>query len=385
MATVAETLAETINNSDTTANTLLLNIIDSIEMSDGILKSLFISLLDSITISDELAISLTIEIVESFDPSDNISGPRTTTDSLDDSLLVLDNIFIGFLYQILESINLSDVNDDVARTIVVIKDKILTIDNTSSLIVIVDTILDIIALTDTLKHGLDKTILDTILVTDILNNTIKSINSIISTILCSDSNNDITSVFLLTSDIIYSSDLLDTNTLFNNLINDDLIIILGDLEGGDKYISYLLSPETFSVTTYSNYNFYDSTRFLNHYLFINKEGLFKYGGETDNNEIITAKIQTAALSFGTSNLKQLPALYMGLSNSNKLVLKVSVDGRADVLYKLNKKTNGLQTQKIAIGKGLIGRYFQFELITQDNTQFELESLEFYPLTLKRKL
>ena len=42
------------------------------------------------------------------------------------------------------------------------------------------------------------------------------------------------------------------------------------------------------------------------------------------------------------------------------------------------------TQKVDIGKGLIGRYFQFELITQAS-EFNLEAIEFMPLEIRRKL
>ncbi len=63
---------------------------------------------------------------------------------------------------------------------------------------------------------------------------------------------------------------------------------------------------------------------------------------------------------------------------------IGVDGRKEAVYKLNKRTDNLQTQKFPLSKGLIGRYFQFELVTNANT-FNLESIEFYPLIIKRKL
>lgn len=168
-------------------------------------------------------------------------------------------------------------------------------------------------------------------------------------------------------------------------IVEELITLSVGTEKDAEYLSYLLSPETFSVSTYSNYNFTGSCVYGSVPLFINLTGLFKYGSGSDVGEAIVSSIQTAALDFGTSNLKQVPNIYLGLSNSNRIVLKVAVDGQADILYNLTKKTDGLQTQNISIGKGLIGRYFQFELITQDSTRFELESVEFLPITLKRKL
>ena len=83
-------------------------------------------------------------------------------------------------------------------------------------------------------------------------------------------------------------------------------------------------------------------------------------------------------------MKQVPAIYLGVDSTDKVILKVRVDGKAEVHYQLNKFTNNLMTQKIDIGKGLIGRYFQFELLTEAS-EFNMESIEFYPLEIRRKL
>ena len=120
-------------------------------------------------------------------------------------------------------------------------------------------------------------------------------------------------------------------------------------------------------------------------LFINKNGLFKYGGDTDNNEEIQASIKTAALSFGTAHLKRVLNVYLGVSNSGKVVIKASTDGKATTYYEITKTSENLQTQRITLGKGIVGRYWQFEIITKDNADFELESLDFLPITLSRRV
>ena len=381
----------------TLAHTQLFTPLDGFEYDDNIslshfqtsnlvpLVNVYRTLTDSILGSEDIPLSLLLNLLDTIAVSDSILGPRVTTDTLTDSLALSDSVLVAYLYQILDTISMSDSDVGIIARIDIIQDKLVILDTSSSLSSFLSTISDIIDLLDSITHGIDKTILDTIAVTEVLVNLTNIVNTILSTILMSDTDTMSSSVLLLTSDTISMSDSDDTTAVLNSLLEEDLVIIIGDLDGGEKYISYLLSPETFSVSTYSNYNFYNSTRFKDDYLFINKTGLYKYGGDTDVLENIEAKIKTAAMSFGTSNLKQLPNFYMGLSNSNKLVLKVSVDGKATVFYKLNKQTENLQTQKIAIGKGLIGRYFQFEVITQENTQFELDALEFYPLVLKRKL
>lgn len=214
-----------------------------------------------------------------------------------------------------------------------------------------------------------------------------------SKVLFEDSVSDYLSYLFVIGSNIKILTALNSSVILNNVLFSNIIIAL-ESDSSGNYVSYILSTvsdkrfegrENLSVTNYKNYNFDGSCRFNDNYLFINNKGLYKYGGTLDNTSEIQSEIQTSALSFGTSNLKQIPNLYMGLSNSNKLILKVSVDGKSSIYYTLNKKTENLMTQNISIGKGLIGRYFQFELITLNNTQFKLDSIEFLPIKLKRKI
>jgi hypothetical protein len=190
-------------------------------------------------------------------------------------------------------------------------------------------------------------------------------------------------VFEDISDLFILSDNISSASFYYNSITDLITIVMAK-PGSDSYLAYLLAPESMNVSNYSNYNFDLSCRFDDKYLFANSVGLYEYGGKRDDGEPITAEFTTPAHSFSTSNLKQMPYFYLGVTSSSTLILKVRVDGKGEIIYKLNKHTNNLMTQKVDIGKGLIGRYFQFEIIT-DADDFDLESIEFCPLVIRRKL
>ena len=178
-----------------------------------------------------------------------------------------------------------------------------------------------------------------------------------------------------------------TNSLdVNNILSSPFVVRLTRPTSNltDTYLAYVLSPEQKSVTTYSNYSFDDCTKFGSKYLFCNSKGLYEYGGTSDDGDKIRSTIKTFAYDFKSSNLKQVPSVYLGITSSGSYVLRVSADGKGEAFYKLNKKTQGLNTQKVDIGKGIIGRYFQFELIS-DDTFFNIDQVEFYSLELKRKL
>lgn len=208
-------------------------------------------------------------------------------------------------------------------------------------------------------------------------------NSVIEPVVIEDSENIYTLyTYSLSSDVSIDTLPESTASFISGLSDTFLLTVFSRKE--ETYNAYLLSPETNSISTYSNYNFNGCTKFSNKYLFFNKTGLYEYGGLTDDGDTIRSEMETVAFNFNSSNLKQVPSLYLGVDSTDNFILKVRVDGKAEVLYKLNKYTNNLMTQKVDIGKGLIGRYFQFELITEAS-EFNLESIEFMPLEIRRKL
>ena len=226
-----------------------------------------------------------------------------------------------------------------------------------------------------LLNSLDRSLFGSVTEAIVIQNSISELYKLLGKIIDSINIVDSKSIYLLIPTVI--DDLLSTLSstsikgLFSGKISENLLVIVGDGSTNSTYIGYLLSPETNSVSNYNNYNFISSTKFGNKYLFSNSSGLYEYGGSTDNGDSIRSEVETVAFNFNSSNLKQVPAVYLGISSDSTVILKVKVDGKGEAIYKLNRRTNNLQTQKMDIGKGLIGRYFQFELITSAPT-FNLE-------------
>jgi hypothetical protein len=171
--------------------------------------------------------------------------------------------------------------------------------------------------------------------------------------------------------------------LYNQIISEEILLTLPDVIRGG-YSTYLLSPESKGVSTYTNFNFDGSCESNGKYLFYNSTGVYEYGGKYDAGDAIKARLVTSVNTFGTSNLKMLPEIYLGYSSESGIVLKVNVDDRGSFLYKLNKNTNNLQVNKIALGKGLSGKYFQFELISESG-DLTIDKIRMNPLMIRRKI
>lgn len=153
---------------------------------------------------------------------------------------------------------------------------------------------------------------------------------------------------------------------------------------GDHYeVSvWVMNPENYAVSNYS-FGFTEGCVFGQDHLFADETGLYLLGGERDVCGDINSVITTAAMDFGSTNMKQVPSVLLG-TNGTDLVLEVSIDGDATARYEVCSLPDNLETKQIKVGKGLVGHNWQFTLMTADNSQLDLDSFEFYPIVLKRK-
>lgn len=188
----------------------------------------------------------------------------------------------------------------------------------------------------------------------------------------------------LISEDIGLDDTISLSSILNSEIIDQFEFV-GALQSGEFYSTFSFNPEGYALTTYSNFNFNSIAEFNGKYILANSTGLYEFGGTTDNLAEIVARIKTSAMDFGSTSRKQVKKMYLGLTNDGNLVLKVSTDGKGEFFYILESRTEGLDTQAIKVGKGLVGRYWQFTLITTENSTLDLDSMEFLPVEFRRKI
>jgi hypothetical protein len=339
---------------------------------------------ESIVLTHSESLSTTIYLLESLVLSLTSVDTLNSSEVLVDVISTLDSLVLLIYGSISESIVTSSTFSSLITQIENVIDYVIKNSSLSSKTILLESLSNAISLLDSIDYGVLKTISDVVNLT----HTSLELSVLLSTLLdsittSSSLSNSYISIVGLSETILHSSIVSNTTDLSSKLL-DSFIINISSSKGTDKYLAYLLSPETNSVSTYNNYNFDGCAKGFNKYLFYNSTGLYEYGSSTDNGTIIRSEIETVAFNFNTSNLKQVPSIYLGQSSSGPSYLKVKVDGKGEFLYKLNKNTNDLQTQKVALGKGLIGRYFEFELINE-SSEFSMESIEFYPIELKRKL
>jgi hypothetical protein len=324
------------------------------------------------------------KIFESITLTGTDSNSSTLQSNLIEYFNLIDSLLVELNASVSESIVYTATLLGIIKQIEEIRDRVMLVSSISDNIIFINNLIGIISTLDSNTFGINKSVSETINVLDTISSLYDVISGVIDNITFADTTSHI---FLCTTSLLdsisYSHTLSNKYNILEELL-ESFIISVPTLSGQENYLAYLFSPETNSTTNYNNYNFTSAAIFNGKYVFGSSSGLYEYGGDNDDGTLIKVELETAAIGFGTSNLNLVPAIYLGVSNDAALYLKVRVDGKAECHYKLNKKTNNLDTRKIDLGKGLIGRYFQFELVTTANT-FNLESIDFFPLELRRKI
>lgn len=404
-----DNVVENIDNSDSLSDTKGINSSNlfsiNLLQSESILTNLYNSISDSFTVDDLLS------LVSSFD--------TTIIENINIAEDVLINI--GFVIQEMLSISESEsnsmimhriINEDVNFNEVIILSFLHVISDGLSLnesIVPIQTIQMSLSDSNTISTVINDTIYfnisideifevyedlyrffsvsasDSIATSESLLNSVYMNNVIEEIINVSESNPIYIKLFAVSSDDFEMLDSNIANCILNTSVSDDFILTSIKITSNNSvYSGWVLNPENFAVSTYSNYNFNSLIEWDGEYYGLNSSGIWKLDGTLDDSSYIQAKIVTAAFDFDTSNQKTVPEMYLGYTANGNLVLKVSKDDDVTVYFELSTTNDGLSTGTIKLSKGMVGRYFQYELISKNSTDFGIDTIEFYPVVFGRK-
>lgn len=170
--------------------------------------------------------------------------------------------------------------------------------------------------------------------------------------------------------------------VFETILEGITMISLSDQD--DTYSGWVLNPETFAIWNYDNYNFNSMATLGGTTFLANSSGLFTMEGTLDDTAFIESRLKTKAFDFGSSNLKQVPDMYIGMTLVGEMVIGVTTDERVNVKYKLTTPSTVQELQTVKLGKGLRGNLWQFELIDDGATQLDITSIEWVPIVFGRK-
>jgi hypothetical protein len=155
---------------------------------------------------------------------------------------------------------------------------------------------------------------------------------------------------------------------------------------GASPVTVAMQTEMLSLSTYSNYPFNSYAKFNGMFLGASDAGVFALTGATDNGVPIQAAARVGMSDFGTSHLKRLDKIYVGYRADGNLILRVFTDEVTQRDYLLTStQQRGLHGNHTRLGKGLVARYWQFEVRNQNGGDFSLDIIELKPVKLARRV
>lgn len=155
---------------------------------------------------------------------------------------------------------------------------------------------------------------------------------------------------------------------------------------GQNPITISMHTEAQALTTYTNYPFNSFAKFNGVFIGASDTGLFTLSGDSDNGVPISASLRVGITDFGSEFLKRVDRMYVGYRTSGDLFLRVFTDEVNVNDYTLvSNGKNGLNVNRVLIGRGLAARYWQFEIQNRNGCDFSIDSMKVNTIPMKRKI
>ena len=183
-------------------------------------------------------------------------------------------------------------------------------------------------------------------------------------------------------------DITDEATLigiYKQTLSDSFCFSFSFLGPSGDFTTWAINTRTGAVTEYQNYDYNSFAQMGHHYLGASSSGLYQLDGPLDVTASIVASVKSGSAQFSGSRYTAFDAIYLGCRVSDggrDWLLKLHTGDGQCYIYQfqpLNRRTT-----KIFVGKGLRARYFSWELVTAGE-QFDLDSIEFVPISSKRRV
>jgi hypothetical protein len=151
-------------------------------------------------------------------------------------------------------------------------------------------------------------------------------------------------------------------------------------------MALVMHTERQALTQYTNYPFNSFAAFNGVFLGASDAGVFTLSGSTDNGAPIQSAARVGITDFGTSHLKRVERVYIGMRASGRMLLRVITDERWTRDYAIAAPSDpGLHGAHVKLGRGLEARYWQFEIRNRDGSDFSLDIVEPKLIKLPRRV
>lgn len=150
--------------------------------------------------------------------------------------------------------------------------------------------------------------------------------------------------------------------------------------------AFVMNTKTGALTQYSNFNYNSATNFNGVDLVASSAGIFALAGDLDGAALIDAYARLGTTDFGTAVHKRVEAAYLGYRSNGGMRLRVITDEQETYDYILaSNDVNSIHGNRVKMGQGMKGTYWQVEVGNVGGASFEIDSLHMVAKPLSRKV
>jgi len=153
------------------------------------------------------------------------------------------------------------------------------------------------------------------------------------------------------------------------------------------YAGWALNYESHAPSRYTDLPANSITTFAGVAYISNAGGIYAVDAATDAGRAVNASFTLAEDDFNDSHEKKVPVVYVSASTAGKLKLQAVVNKKAPLYYEFNDDraaVGEVRGMRATLGKGLVGRFWQFKISNIAGDDFEVDSIEINPVKLARR-
>lgn len=148
--------------------------------------------------------------------------------------------------------------------------------------------------------------------------------------------------------------------------------------------SWVVNWDTGASSSYEDFPVNSFGQIGHRYYGAKADGIYLLEGDDDEGVPVRASANFGMHDFGTQQQKRVPNVYLGVASTGAMLLKVTAAG-AEYIYEARSSGGDMATQRVDTGMGLKANYFTFEMFNNNGCDFNLDSVEFKSVTLKRRI
>lgn len=156
-----------------------------------------------------------------------------------------------------------------------------------------------------------------------------------------------------------------------------------DLPDLDDTQVWVVNRDNNASSQYEQYGFNSFFERDGSYYGVANDGVYLLSGNDDAGNHINALVEMGRSNLGYTYEKRVRSVYLGVSSTEELYLKVDADEQTYV-YRMRSSARPVRNRTVEVGWGVTGDYWNFTLLNPNGADFELASVSFYPIPLPRR-